>query len=172
MVPHAGQRYDVVIDTKGKSGNYWMRAIPQSSCSDNANADNIRGIIRYASSTADPTTTAYTYTDDCTDEPAASLVPYVAKNVGSATLTSTEDVTLAQVDTMFKWFLNNVTLDMQWNNPTLLQVENGVTVFSVNESVIPLPTANEWAYVVIESALTLSHPIHLYDHPSYLPKPC
>jgi hypothetical protein len=55
-----GQRYDVIVTASESSGDYWMRAIPQESCSNNDNVDNILGIVRYdSSSTADPTTSAY-----------------------------------------------------------------------------------------------------------------
>jgi hypothetical protein len=58
-----------------------MRAIIQESCSDNLSADNVRGIIRYdTSSTDDPTSTAWASaaTDDCDDEDMSLLVPYLA----------------------------------------------------------------------------------------------
>lgn len=57
-----GERYDVVVNMNQTAGNYWIRAIPQTFCSDNDNADDIKGILRYDStSTDDPTTSAYTY---------------------------------------------------------------------------------------------------------------
>lgn len=44
-----GQRYDIVVEATGDSAtNYWMRAVPASACSENANIDGIRGIVRYA----------------------------------------------------------------------------------------------------------------------------
>ncbi|KAK6219322.1 hypothetical protein LQW54_002310 [Pestalotiopsis sp. IQ-011] len=43
------------------------------------NTDDIKGIIRYdSSSTSDPTTSAYSYTDSCADEASSDLVPYLA----------------------------------------------------------------------------------------------
>lgn len=38
-----GERYDVIITANATADNYWLRAIPQTSCSDNDETDNIRG---------------------------------------------------------------------------------------------------------------------------------
>src|SRR5437764_381734 len=52
----SGQRYDVIIHADRSIGNYWLRAIPLPSCSNNDQPDNIRAIIRYdTSSKLDPT---------------------------------------------------------------------------------------------------------------------
>jgi FtsP/CotA-like multicopper oxidase with cupredoxin domain len=47
-----GQRYDVIItaDQADVADNFWLRAIPQSACSDVDNSDDIRGIIYYGDS--------------------------------------------------------------------------------------------------------------------------
>lgn len=55
-----GQRYDVIVtaDQASVASDFWLRAIPQTACSDNDNADDIKGIIHYGSSTGTPETTA------------------------------------------------------------------------------------------------------------------
>jgi FtsP/CotA-like multicopper oxidase with cupredoxin domain len=45
-----GQRYDVIIEANQEVSSYWFRAIPQAACSNNANSDDIRGIVRYSGS--------------------------------------------------------------------------------------------------------------------------
>jgi FtsP/CotA-like multicopper oxidase with cupredoxin domain len=56
-----GQRFDIVVEASESSGNYWMRAIPQTTCSDNDNFDNIKGIVMYdTTNTTEPDTPAYT----------------------------------------------------------------------------------------------------------------
>jgi hypothetical protein len=77
-------RYDVILNATETSGNYWIRAIPQVACSDNDNADNIKGILKYDSTdSTEPTTSAYTYTDSCDDEDVSDLVPYYALDASS-----------------------------------------------------------------------------------------
>lgn len=71
-----GQRYDVIVtaDQASVASDFWLRAIPQSACSDNDNTDDIKGIIHYGSSTDTPSTSAYDYTDACVDEDSSDLV--------------------------------------------------------------------------------------------------
>lgn len=102
-----GQRYDVIINATETTGDFWMRAIPQTSCSDNDNADNIRGIIRYdSSSTSDPTTTGYDYEDNCNDEAMGSLIPYLAIVAEEGALAEDSAVTVGKVNSLFKWYMN------------------------------------------------------------------
>jgi hypothetical protein len=105
-----GQRYDIIVNTSASTADYWMRAIPQSTCSDNANAENIKGIMRYDStSTSDPTTTAYIYADTCDDEPIASLVPYVALNASTDSVEDDFAVTVGKSGNVFKWYMSATT---------------------------------------------------------------
>ncbi|KZF22459.1 multicopper oxidase [Xylona heveae TC161] len=161
-----GQRYDVIVEANQTVGDYWLRAIPQTACSYTDNVDNIKGIVRYdSSSTADPTTTAYDMPNDCNDEPAASLVPYVALNVGPDS--SPEDLNVTSFftsDNLFRWAINNVSMALNWQNPTLLQVYDGVSNFTANESVVEVNGVNEWVYTVIETTDEVPHPIHLHGH--------
>lgn len=106
-----GQRYDIVVNASESSGDFWMRAIPQTSCSENDSADNIKGIIRYdSSSTDDPTTSAYTYTDSCDDEDMANLVPYLAVVADEGSLAEDSAVTVGKNSaSVFKWYMAATT---------------------------------------------------------------
>lgn len=146
-----------------------MRAIPQSACSSNDNLDDIRGIVYYGSSAATPTTTAYSYTDSCTDEDTSNLVPFLSKTVSSQTTTVGEAVTLGKnSNNLFKWFLNSTTMVVDWADPTLLQVYNNVSTFNTSNAVISLPNANEWVYVVISTEISVPHPVHLHGFDFYV----
>ncbi|KAH8685762.1 Cupredoxin [Tricladium varicosporioides] len=164
-----GQRYDIVVNMTETSGDYWIRAIPQVYCSDNDNSDDIKGILRYDStSTSDPTTSAYTYTDNCDDEALTDLVPYLALDASSE---STEDdfaVTVGKSNSLFKWYMEAVTFNATWADPTLLQVYNNDDTFTTQEHVIELDTANEWVYFIIETTQAVPHPIHLHGHDFYI----
>lgn len=163
-----GQRYDIIVEANQDADNYWMRAVPQAACSSNDNADDIKGIVRYdSSSTDDPTSSAYTAiadVDECVDEDASNLVPYVSYTVGTLTDTDDDDLTVAvtQSNSLFKWQIGSSTMEVQWDDPTLLQVYNNDSSWNASEVVIDLATADEWVYFVISSTLAVPHPIHLH----------
>lgn len=161
-----GQRYDIIIYTEGMSDiatDFWMRAIPQTACSDNDNADNIKGIISYGTSVSTPSTTAYTYTDSCDDEDVSTLVPYLSKTVSGSTWDVDEAATVSTNDDgYFRWYLNSTTMAVEWADPTLKQIYNGTTTWDSSDAVVTLDGEDEWAYVIIETTLAVPHPIHLH----------
>ncbi|EFY85484.1 laccase Lcc4 [Metarhizium acridum CQMa 102] len=160
------QRYDVIVtaDQASTADNFWMRAIPQAACSENESSNNIRGIVYYGDSAGTPTTTGYNYTDSCDDE-TANLIPYVSKSVSNA---NWNDLELATVGTnsagLFKWYLNSTTMLVNWAKPTLQSVLSGTTSYDNDTAVIQLSDADQWIYLVIETALAVPHPIHLHGH--------
>ncbi|KKY33196.1 putative multicopper oxidase [Diaporthe ampelina] len=161
-----GQRYDIIIYTDGMTDiatDFWMRAIPQTACSDNDNADNIKGIISYGTTVSTPSTTAYDYTDSCDDEDVSTLVPYLSKTVSGSTWDVEEPATVATNDDgYFRWYLNSTTMEVKWANPTLGQIYNGTTSWDDSSAVVTLDGEDEWAYVIIETTLAVPHPIHLH----------
>ena len=170
-----GQRYDVIVKADQPVGDYWMRAIPQKACSANSNQLGIKGIVRYGSSFshshAEPTTTAYAYTDECADVPLASLVPVLSKNVGPADQQTSEAVSVAKnADNFFEWQLNGTSFLVDWNNPAVLNVYNNNTLaIKAQKNLIELPKRDEWFYLLItEPGLPVPHPIHLHGHDFYI----
>ncbi|KAK5044818.1 hypothetical protein LTR84_010474 [Exophiala bonariae] len=124
------QIYDVIVtaDQADIADSFWMRAIPQLACSDNDSTDNIKGIVFYDGSTTTPTTTGYSYTDSCNDEDVVNLVPVVSKTVDSTFTKKDEPVTLGgNSDSLFRWFMNGTSMDVDWETPTLLQAYNNST---------------------------------------------
>ncbi|UZP36623.1 hypothetical protein NXS19_004439 [Fusarium pseudograminearum] len=161
-----GQRYDIIVtaDQADVADNFWMRAIPQSACSDNDSTDNIKGIVYYGDSPDTPSTTAYDYTDGCDDE-TDNLVPYISKTVDDANWSDLETATVGKNTAgLFKWQLNSTSMLMDWANPTLAQIMNGTTEFETDDAVIELSEASQWVYFVIETTLAVPHPIHLHGH--------
>ncbi|KAJ0108421.1 uncharacterized protein J7T55_005398 [Diaporthe amygdali] len=160
-----GQRYDIIVTATETTGDFWMRAIPQESCSDNDNVDNILGIVRYdSSSTADPTTSAYSdLTDSCDDEDSANLVPYVAIEVGTVSAEDDEEAGLT-VSTSIKWTMNDVSFVSEWDYPTVLAIGEGNTSWTSAEHVWTLPDADQWVYMIIQTEFAQAHPIHLHGH--------
>lgn len=158
-----GQRYDVIVTATETTGNFWLRAIPQESCSDNDNVDNILGIVRYdSSSTDDPTTTSYDLEDSCADEDPSDLVPYLALAVGTLSDEDDEEASLT-VGTSIKWTMNSVSFVSQWDYPTVMAIAEGNDTWTDAEHVWSLD-ANQWVYMVIETDFAQAHPIHLHGH--------
>ena len=165
-----GQRYDIVVTAdQTDATDFWMRAIPQSACSENDNEDDIRGIIYYGDSPGTPTTSAYDYEDSCSDE-TDNIVPYVSKTVGStASTTADEPVAVGfNSENLFKWTLNSTTFVSEWEDQTLMKIMAGETAFETSNAVVLLPNADEWVYVVISTTLAVPHPIHLHGHDFYV----
>ncbi|MCJ1445080.1 MAG: hypothetical protein MMC23_005585 [Stictis urceolatum] len=167
-----GQRYDVIVTADQSSGDYWMRAVPQTTCSKNDNSDNIRGIVRFdSSSTSNPSSAGTDFCDDCDDMPMASLVLYVSKDAGSDDSESTLAVSVSSNSAgLFKWYIGGTTTAVEWADPSLLQIYNNATTYTWSNSsgVIELAEANVWAFFVIQTTNTVSHPIHLHGHDFYI----
>jgi FtsP/CotA-like multicopper oxidase with cupredoxin domain len=166
-----GQRYDVLVtaNMSDVANDFWIRAIPDSSCSENDNTDDIKGILHYGSSTETPSTSAWTYdANDCAGEDASSIVPYLSLDVDSEA-SSTDDLAVTigrNTANRFKWYLGGTTFLTEWANPTAKQIleDPTSTSFANSSAVIQLPTADEWYYLIIETTLSVPHPIHLHGH--------
>ena len=162
-----GQRYDVIVTAKQlNSGNFWLRAIPQEACSETDALNNIKGIIRYDnSSTADPTTSAWTYTDSCADESSSDLIPYVAINASDNFAYSTsEEVAIEVASNALLWTMNKTSFHTEWDYPTLMHVANHNYTWAAKERIIHLPYQDQWVYLVVHSPFAQDHPMHLHGH--------
>jgi FtsP/CotA-like multicopper oxidase with cupredoxin domain len=164
-----GQRYMVLVKANQEPGNYWMRADSQKACAANHQADDIKGIIRYAGAAKAsfaPTSTAYEYTGECVDEPLESLIPTAQVNAYSKDKSFTKDITVAaDHENLFKWYLSGTTFMSKYEDPTLVRVvANGTAPTYSGELVLNLPKMGEWIYIIVESSIPLNHPIHLHGH--------
>lgn len=164
-----GQRYDLILETNQAAGNYWMRSTNQASCSDITNGD-VTAIVRYeGAAETDPTSVGYTTTDDCLDEPMASLVPIVPFTVGAATETVNERVFIqpynnSVVQNVYRWTLSDAFFQVEWGTPSLGGiVEDGEVPYTGN-LVVEAPKLEEWVYLIIDSLIPVPHPIHLHGH--------
>lgn len=159
----------VVADQEDIATDFWMRAIPQTACSSNAMADNILGIVHYGSSSGTPNTTGYAYVDSC-DDMSSEMVPYVAIDAASGPFyEELEEVSLGlNSDNLARWFINDSAFQVEWGNPTLLQVLNNDGSWNTSQNVIQLDESNEWQYIIIETTLAITHPIHLHGHDFYV----
>lgn len=168
-----GQRYDVIVEANAPSGDYWLRAQWVSACSTNYNPDGITGIVRYdASSTADPTSRSTVTTDQtCNDEPLESLVPHLALDVTDLTTTAFEELNFATGGPWFQWTINGSSLEIDWDQPTLLRMTDGETSFPTDYNVVTVDkkkSNNEQEFVVLviedDTGFGVAHPVHLHGH--------
>lgn len=167
-----GQRYDVIVTANQASiaSDFWLRAIPDTFCSTNYNPDLIKGIIHYDDSTATPTTTAYTITEnDCLGEPSASIVPFVALTASTAADVSLDDevtVEAGDIETgvVEKWFLGDVNFVVNWNQPTALLVVEGENTYNESYAVTEMPAKGTWMTLIIEQTFPLPRKLYLSVH--------
>lgn len=161
----------ITADQGHVASDFWIRAIPQLACSEIDVVENIKGILHYGNSTdqiATPTTSPYSYTDSCLDEPAQSLVPVVEIDVSASSYNESEPASVAKdSDDLYKWFMGPTTFKAEWDNPTLLQIYNGNTSWTNSSHVVQVNGVNKWVFIDIEMTINVSHPIHLHvslDH--------
>ncbi|ORY63280.1 laccase [Pseudomassariella vexata] len=161
-----GQRYDVIVTAKDiTSGNFWLRAIPQESCSETDAVDNVKGIVRYGNSTADPTTSAYSYSDSCLDEASSNLVPYLVIDApDTSSFDDNSEIGVQVTENALLWTVNATSFHTEWDYPTLLQVAEGNDTWATKQHVIELPDADKWVYMIIHSPFAQDHPMHLHGH--------
>jgi len=150
-----------------------MRSDNQDQCATVTEALNIKAIVQYEGVAAGvPTTTSYTYTAGCNDEPLSSLVPYLAMNAGDEDAQISETVTIGANNgspNLYKWSLSGTTFTSEWGNPTLLSItENGTIPDYSGNLAIKVPNLGEWVYVIIDSPIPFPHPIHLHGHDFYI----
>lgn len=158
------QRYEIIVNANATDGgDYWLRAVWQTSCSTTTNPANAVGIIRYnASSTAVPTTLpATTYASSCLDEDVSDLVPYLALD---ATPSTPSNIAIA-AGTGGSWTINGNTLQVNWSDPSILMEYQNSSIFPSTYNVFALPTANTWvSYLISATGAGARHPLHLHGH--------
>lgn len=115
-----------------------MRVTPAADCSTNQNFYGIRAIVRYqhADHSLDPESTGYPTSTDCIDE--VDLVPVVQRNVGDLAFGEEVDIGFFQSSQIFRFTINDSSLVVNWNNPTLLRLENKVPTFSPSDNALLL----------------------------------
>lgn len=62
------------------------------------------------------------------------------------------------------WTMGGTSFVSQWDYPTVLQALEGNDTWTEKQRVIELPGADEWVYMVVSSAFSQDHPIHLHGH--------
>lgn len=182
-----GQRYDVVVEMDQDVDSYFFRAVTQTLCpsaSKNTGLLAANGIIAYEGVSESPlllptssinsNKTAADFTI-CQDEPLSSLAPYLKKDAGTLTAFQSSASTLpggtvqkvatADDGAVFRWFLNNGAMYINYTQPTLASLDSGVSLnSSVYANPIVLSKKDQWIYFVIQNQFFAFHPMHLHGH--------
>ncbi|KAH8598218.1 Cupredoxin [Bisporella sp. PMI_857] len=173
-----GQRYDVIVKANADVNNYWFRAVNSQQCgvNDNTGFKNANGIISYEGAPAGlPVSSPRTYAAECHDIPATDLVPIVSYPVDQPGFSVAAENTLAvgrpskaiasyNAEPVFVWSLDGVAIDISWEDPTLLKLQNGISDFTPAENVIKLNSVNAWTYWIVQNQFQIAHPMHLHGH--------
>jgi hypothetical protein len=95
----------------------------------------------------------------------SDLTPIVTESVSSPFYNKSEPVSLGKNSgSLYRWRLNSTSMQVDWTDPTLLEVYRGHHSWANTSGVVELPHKNRWTYVVIETELSVPHPIHLHGH--------
>ncbi|KAH6874866.1 multicopper oxidase [Thelonectria olida] len=165
-----GQRYDVVIkaDQADLCDNFWLRAVPQSDCSQNHHGDNVKGIVYYGDEPSTPETYPHDTETTCEDN-TSDLIPVVPHQVDHADWTDVESASVSNQSLgLFKWYLNSTTMVLDWKKPTIKQVLDGVADYEKDDAIFEIYGVDQWVYFIIETDLPIPHPIHLHGHDFYV----
>jgi len=169
LVIAVGQRYDVIINAKEDSGNYWFRTGTGGGQCDGPNAkwtnqDTQGAIFSYEGAVeGNPISTSYNLTVGCVEETAANIVPYVSTTIPSPGGNPTVlDLTLDTTQGVF-WKVNGQAMDISWLTPTISYVINGSYALPANDNGLTI-TGTGWTFWQIQNETPLPHPIHLHGH--------
>lgn len=179
LVLAVGQRYDVIIKATKDVDNYWLRVGTGGSArcdGPNANAANIRSIIRYAGAKeAIPgnSSSPVVLPTGCYDE--ANIVPYVKTTVPREV---PEKMKVGFTNTagggnLVQWLVNGSPMLIDFDYPTLQSVIDGNDTFGSQRQVFTVGEKHKWQYWVIQMdnatfSPPLPHPIHLHGHDFYV----
>lgn len=94
-----------------------------------------------------------------------NLIPHVPRTVQAPIWQDSTDAKVGRnADGLFRWFLNSTTMEVFWEDPTLLQIMHGEQMWDNSSAVIELPNADQWVYLVVSTTMGVFHPIHLHGH--------
>ena len=138
------QRYDIVFEANQKKANYWMRAVPASSCSGNLNPDGALAVVSYRGACdQQPSSTPYPVSPECADE--TQLTPVVPVNPGTFAYGEELDISTI-VDNYVKFTINGSSLSIDWSKPTLLLADNHDPSYPSSYNVVSLNGTDDTVY--------------------------
>ncbi|PKS05757.1 hypothetical protein jhhlp_007586 [Lomentospora prolificans] len=167
-----GQRYDVIIEANQPVDNYWFNVTLESrnNCGRSENPYPA-AIFSYegADEGALPTERGEPFAAGCENE--VGLVPWLRRHLDPADFVEPGllNITLEQPELpvqgkVFRWEINDVDIEVEWDHPILEYLHEGRTDWKSKSNLIEIPDANIWTYWIIQNNFILPHPIHLHGH--------
>lgn len=164
-----GQRADVLVTANaGKSDSaYWMRSNISTVCSF-AKQPLALAAIYYekANTKKSPTSTAWDIPDpgSCANDDLFTTEPYYSISADDASTTRNMDINSYTNETgSLLWSLGGRTFRANYNDPVLLQANNGNFTFPDIYNVFNFGS-NNTIRVVVNNPGPASHPMHLHGH--------
>ena len=118
-----GQRYDVIVEANSKSGDFWLRSVPEKFCSASNNMQNdTKAVIRYdPHSGEDPMTSSYNLVYECVDEDMSKLVPVLSIDADGPQDTTVVNSNFSHNSTsgLWKWTFNGTSFLSKWEEPSM-----------------------------------------------------
>jgi FtsP/CotA-like multicopper oxidase with cupredoxin domain len=165
-----GQRYDVIIEANQAVDNYWLNATLESAnnCGRSKNLFPA-AIFHYdTAGNGNPTNKGTPIVANCEGE--TGFAPIVTRTVPASGFTPSPISVALSFPTVdfrgqvFRWLVNNVDIEIDWDHPILEYVANGSTSYPPKANIIQVPQANVWTYWIIQNGFFLPHPVHLHGH--------
>lgn len=167
-----GQRTDVIVKAKGSpTDSVWMRAFKPSNCAPSNGGDSAQAIIFYedADRSQQPSSQAQSGWDNtyCGNDPLFETVPYYPIAPGEAATTEVIPIELKSNGTHLLWYMQDRTMRIDYNNPTLLEAKLGNLSFPYIENVHNYGT-NSSVRFIVENFGDEPHPMHLHGHNMFI----
>ncbi|KAJ4421071.1 hypothetical protein N0V82_003975 [Gnomoniopsis sp. IMI 355080] len=167
-----GQRTDVLVTANvgTATSSYWMRS-NITSCS-NTNQPYAVAAVYYSSAdtTATPTSQAWNVPDPgtCANDDLSLTVPYYSITPPTPSYTHTYNVTLfTNGSGVTLWDFDGQSARVDYNDPALLAVNQGVTTFDPEANIRNLYT-NSSVRMIVNNTTPAAHPIHLHGFNMYV----
>lgn len=164
-----GQRTDVLIDGKNSTqGAYWLRAVATDNCAANNGQHEGKSAIYYEN--ADDSQLPFSSPNegydntDCFNDPLSKTVPIMQLDPGDPGKSVTINMDGHSNGTHGKWWMNNVTADVDYNDPILLRAKMGDTDFPRKRNVYQYDSSVPSVRFVVKNNNGNSHPMHFHGH--------
>ncbi|PBP25971.1 ascorbase and Cu-oxidase [Diplocarpon rosae] len=164
-----GQRTDVLVTANvGKSNSaFWMRSNISTICSAAVQPNALAAIYYDGADTSKaPTSNAWNVPDpgSCTNDNLSLTVPTFPIAVATPSTTQTYDINSFRNSTgSFLWTLDGTSYRANYNNPVLLQADQGNLTFPAEWNVKNFGT-NSTIRIIVTNSSPASHPMHLHGH--------
>ena len=164
-----GQRSDVLIEGIGSTeGAYWLRVVAPASCAANDGQNIGKAAIYYedADDSQLPFSEPWPNYDngDCFNDPLEKTVPVLSLDPGEPAECVDVSMEGRSNGTHGKWWMNNVTAVVDYDDPILLQGKKGNFDFPAERNVYQYNSSTKSIRYVVKNNNGNSHPMHYHGH--------